>query len=76
MIKPWRLSKIYRDHKIKRKRVIRKEVSARKTPSKTHQTIEFVRESVQEALDDGRKIIFVDEVIFTRASALRVDYSQ
>ena len=76
MIKPWRLSKIYRDHKIKRKRVISKEVEASETLSKTHQMIELVRDSVQEALDDDRKIIFVDEVIFTRSSALRVDYSQ
>ena len=74
MIKPWRLSKIYRDHNIKRKRVIRKEVSASETLSKTHQMIELVRDSVQGALDDARKIIFVDEVILARAVALRVDY--
>ena len=75
-IKPWRLAKIYSDHRIHRKRIVTKEVSARTTPLRTHETVEFVRERLNAAIAQGRKVIFADEVLFTRSSALLVDYSR
>lgn len=75
MIKPWKLSKIYKDHGIKRKRVIRKEVSGRKTPLKANETEQSVKAAVEKAIAEKRKIIFVDEVLFTRSSCMSVEYS-
>ena len=56
------------DHRIFRKRVVMKKVPANPNASKKHKTPDAVRDDVERAVLDGRKIIFVDEVVFTRST--------
>ena len=51
-------------------------MSARKSKPKYDFTDAGVQEQLQRAIDEGRKLIFVDEVAFTRTSCLKLEWSR
>lgn len=74
-IKPWRLRAVYRANGIKQK-----VVNVRKMPVKANDgrylpMIETMRLNMQSAVDAKKKIIFLDEIVFTKSSNTRTEWS-
>ena len=74
-LSPSHLRRLYADHKIKRKVIVTKKVLRSHNKEKAESARLMMASQVGEALNSGKRIIFVDEVMFTTATNLTHAYS-
>jgi len=74
-LSPSHLRRLYCHHKIKRKVIVTKKVLRSQNEERAESKRLVMASEVREALNSGKKIIFVDEVMFTTATNLTHAYS-
>ena len=74
-ISPQKLLRIYRQHGIKFKKVKTTKISSHKRQMAIQRRKKYVNDQLQGAQTDGRTIIYVDEVMWTRQSFRKREFS-
>ena len=73
---PKKLAQIYREHKIRKKKLKVTKILGDVQKRQIRFQVPEVKESLQAAIEDGFMVIFVDEMMVTKSIIPTHDYSQ
>ena len=73
---PTLLGQVYKEHKIRKKRFIFVKAAPNQDPDKRAQELATIRRKRTRAKNEGRRIIYIDETVFTRTTVAKAEWSR
>ena len=75
-ISPWQLRQVYKDNMVKKKTINMTHMPKKGNDGRYDNKIVAMRNKVQYAIDRNRRILYLDEVCFTKQSNKRTEWSE
>lgn len=67
-LKPWKISKIYKAHCIRKKKICIAKPSSMRIRRKIRREVPRVREELQHYINRGFRILYLDETMITKST--------